>query len=186
MMPSKRVILEQMCVFFFQRKTKKKVNQSSNNMLRRPHKQTFLRLQSGPRLHNGHGDRSCIAWDVRRCSWPGFDVDGWLNFFFPLRLILFPATAGGRARARRDLLCSVSGKGTPCVASVTPRGTQALSCLVVKPPWISMDSQSLGDRTCCTTFFKFKVSFLSFPCCSLYKNTVFQMRVKQPCIPVFH
>lgn len=76
MMPSKRVILEQICVF--QRKTnKKKVNRSRNNMLRRSHKQTFLWLAT---IRTGAHCWGCIKWNVRRCSWPVFDVDGWLNF----------------------------------------------------------------------------------------------------------
>lgn len=139
MMPSKRVILEQICVF----QRKKKVNRRRNNMLRRPHKKTFLWLAT---IRTGAHCWGCVKWNVHRCSWPVFDVDGWLNFFSPSRP--FPATTGGRARTRRDLLRSVSGKGTAYVTSITPRGrrcTQTLSSLVVKLLWIYMDLWSLGD-----------------------------------------
>lgn len=85
MMPSKRVILEQICVFQRKNKQKKKVNRSRNNMLRRPHKQTFLWLAT---IRTGAHYWGCIKWNVRRCSWPVFDVDGWLNSP-PPPLVLF-------------------------------------------------------------------------------------------------
>lgn len=98
MMPSKWVILEVNMHFQKeQNKTKKVINGSWDNMLRRPHSQTFLWLQSGPRGQEPNVGAP-IPRNVLQRWEPAFIL--WQLAEFVSLSRLSPESTGGQMRAQ--------------------------------------------------------------------------------------